>query len=218
MAATKRRIEWKRENAARKKGGKGESKAIKRVTEEKLSKRQKKKEWVSKKKGEEEEKEKKREEDERREGGAGPKEDDEKGKEREEKGKNTTKICYNKADYEQINNEIMNIDWKSEMKEQNTTNEKWSIFRNKIQEIINKSVPTKTIKPHKNSKHTFPVDQETLEKIRKKHALSKKVAATNDPEVKPQYYKVRNQVKKLTRKLRKDYEQTLATKAKSDPK
>lgn len=112
----------------------------------------------------------------------------------------------------------MKIDWISHMKEENSVNENWSIFRNKIQEIEDKFVPTKTIKHTKNNKHRFPVDQGTLEKIRKKHSLSKEASATKDPDVRKKYNKVRNQVKRMTRKLRKDFENNLAIKAKSDPK
>lgn len=51
-----------------------------------------------------------------------------------------------------------------------------------------------------------------------KNTLSRKAIRTKDPEVRRQYNKTRNQVKKLTRRLRKEFENDISKKAKSNPK
>jgi hypothetical protein len=84
--------------------------------------------------------------------------------------------------------------------------------------IEDKHIPTKTIKLSSKGKRVFPVDTKTLEKIKKKHSLSKKANTAGDPETRKQYNKIRNHVKSLTRKLRKSHEKDLSKKAKTNPK
>jgi hypothetical protein len=84
--------------------------------------------------------------------------------------------------------------------------------------IEDKHIPTKTIKLSLKGKRVFPVDTKTLEKIKKKHSLSKTANTTGDPETRKPYNKIRNQVKSFTRKLRKSYEKDLSKKAKTNPK
>ncbi|XP_069103752.1 uncharacterized protein [Argopecten irradians] len=129
-----------------------------------------------------------------------------------------TRKCYNKANYDKLNEEINAVNWRQELKEDHTIEENWELFRNKIHGLIDKYVPTKSIKLNKNNKHNFPVDQDTLKLIKLKHSLSKQVVTSSDPEIRRQYCKIRHKVKAITRNLRKNYEQSLASKAKTDPK
>ncbi|XP_033759498.1 uncharacterized protein LOC117341744 [Pecten maximus] len=69
-----------------------------------------------------------------------------------------------------------------------------------------------------NNKYSFPADQATLEAIKKKHSMFRKAASSKDMEVRNQYNKARNKVRKLTRNSRKEYEKNIALKAKTDPK
>ena len=62
------------------------------------------------------------------------------------------------------------------------------------------------------------MDASTFAKIRRKNALSRRYLATKDPIVRQEYNRVRNQVKRDMRKLRKKFEQKLAKEAKSNPK
>jgi hypothetical protein len=57
-----------------------------------------------------------------------------------------------------------------------------------------------------------------LEKIKLKNSLSRRAIRTKDPEDRKAYNIVRNQVKKMTRNLRKKFENDIATKEKTNPK
>ena len=126
--------------------------------------------------------------------------------------------CYNKADYDVINAEIRDCDWNAIMDESDDIGCMWEKFKLKIREIENKHVPTRNIKQSVKRKRGFPVDRETLNKIRLKNTLSRKAIRTKDPEVRKQYNRTRNQVKKLTRRLRKEFENDISKRAKSNRK
>ena len=61
-------------------------------------------------------------------------------------------------------------------------------------------------------KRGFPVDRETLNVIRLKKILSRKAIITKDPEIRKQCNRTRNQVKKVTRRLRKEFENDISKK------
>lgn len=110
-----------------------------------------------------------------------------------------TKTCYNKANYENINNEILKFDWINQLKESNSVNDNWALFRG-IFKTYKQFIPSRIIKINRNNQHTFPVDKSTLGKIKKKHSLSKTASTLKDPAVRKEYNKTMHQVKKLTRK------------------
>ncbi|XP_069134379.1 uncharacterized protein [Argopecten irradians] len=125
---------------------------------------------------------------------------------------------YKNANYERINEEISDTNWDEIIMNSNNINENWNTFKKVVKEIEESHVPTKIIKIGRNNKHSFPADTTTLEAIKKKHSLSRKAATTKDMNVRKEYNRVRNKVRKLTRRLRKEYEHNIAIKAKSDPK
>jgi hypothetical protein len=63
-----------------------------------------------------------------------------------------------------------------------------------MRRLEDKYIPTKP--REKDSKHKFPLDMETRELIKKKNSLSKKVVTSRDPDIRKQYNRVRNRVKK----------------------
>ncbi|CAG2200123.1 unnamed protein product [Mytilus edulis] len=58
----------------------------------------------------------------------------------------------------------------------------------------------------------------TIDKIKRKNILSKKITHNNDTEVRKEYNKIRNQVKCRVNKLKREYEKNLSEKAKENPK
>ena len=63
------------------------------------------------------------------------------------------------------------------------------------------------------------MDMKTREKIRKQNILSKKIIyINNDPKIREEYNRTRNQVKSMVNKLKKQYEKGLSQKAKDNPK
>lgn len=66
-----------------------------------------------------------------------------------------------------------------------------------MRRLEDKYIPTKTRK--KDNKHKFPLDKETRELIKTKNSLSKKVVTSRDPDIRKQYNRVINRVKKRSR-------------------
>ncbi|VDI81886.1 Hypothetical predicted protein [Mytilus galloprovincialis] len=81
-----------------------------------------------------------------------------------------------------------------------------------------KYIPTKERKQIGRGKNNFPMDKNTIDKIKRKNILSKKITHNNDPEVRKEYNKIRNQVKSRVNKLKREYEKNLSEKAKENPK
>ena len=116
---------------------------------------------------------------------------------------------YYEADYQKINEEINQIDCAAEFKQYKNINTMWSAFQTKIRSIEEKYVPKKTFVVSSKTRSRILVDASTFSEIRR-------YLATKDPTVQLEYNRVRNQVKRDMRKLRKKFEQK--SKSKSNPK
>jgi hypothetical protein len=62
------------------------------------------------------------------------------------------------------------------------------------------------------------MNKKTREKISKKNILSKKIINNNNPKIREEYNRTRNQVKSMVNKLKKQYEKGLSQKTKDNPK
>ena len=122
-----------------------------------------------------------------------------------------------KVDYENIKKQLNEIQWKAQL-EGKTANEQWNYFKGKMTNIFDKYVPKKTIKTDRKKKQSIPYNEKVLAKIRKKHCLRRKAIETNDPAVRLQDNKIRNQVRTLTRTITNEYEKKIAITAKEDLK
>lgn len=80
------------------------------------------------------------------------------------------------------------------------------------------NVPVIEFMVGKAGKYRYPLDKSTLQKIRQKHVLVRKLIGNNNPEVRTNCNGIRSQVGKNIRKVRKQLEKELAKKAKSNPK
>ena len=74
------------------------------------------------------------------------------------------KIYYNKANYEEIKNELNKIDWKTTL-DSKDINQQWEIFVTKIKEQIKNYLPQKEIT--NNTKRKFPLSKQAQETIKK---------------------------------------------------
>ena len=130
---------------------------------------------------------------------------------------NKTKIYYDKADYDTIKNELNDAEWINNIQNnQEDINKQWEIFTTKVNQLIKNYVPHKIIT--NNRKRKFPIDKETQEIIHNKHKLWKQYFATKDLETYKKFCKIRNKVKSITKKTQRNYENSLAKKAKDNPK
>ncbi len=126
--------------------------------------------------------------------------------------------CYDKANYEEISEEIKKVHWEHILGINDDINTVWEIFKNKIKIIEEVFVPHRETKISMFKKFNIPINNDTYQKIRKKCSLSRKYVSTKDPEVRREYNKVRNQVKREMRKMTKQFERKLAQEAKVNPK
>ena len=132
------------------------------------------------------------------------------------------KVCYEKGDYQGLNENLKKVDWAEKLgKFPNDINKQWEIFKNIFYEEEKKFVPRKVVYVNdiKSKKLSTPLDRKTLSKIKKKNKLwskSRKNLASVEDELK--YNRMRNQVRKLTRQGKKLMEKTVAKNAKANPK
>ncbi len=126
--------------------------------------------------------------------------------------------CYDKANYNEISEEITNTHWEDILGKETNINSLWETFRNKIKSIEATHVPTRNVKKSMFRKSVVPLDDVTYQKIRRKNTLSRRYLSTKNPETRKEYNKIRNQVRKETRKLKKNFERKLAKEAKENPK
>ena len=108
---------------------------------------------------------------------------------------------------------LSEIDWTSILDPQDI-NDAWLLFKSKFQEIIDKYVPTYKPKERKNL-YTTP---EVFNLKRKKNKLWKKYRSTRSQHDLSNFELVNNELRSLTRNLRKNYEEQLVQNAHTKPK
>ena len=91
------------------------------------------------------------------------------------------------------------------------------MFHSKIKELEDKHVPTSKPKAGKKDRK-FPIDKKTQEMIKRKHALARKATRTGQQVDRQEYNRFRNKVKNHMNKIKRNFENDLAAKAKSNPK
>ncbi|KAK3085493.1 hypothetical protein FSP39_004174 [Pinctada imbricata] len=110
---------------------------------------------------------------------------------------------YNKANIDEIKAKLNNIDIQKntqheENKSANSINTIWNDFKNKVLNIMNESIPTKTIN---NSKRRQPwINKEIKSMIRKRNKLFKRLKQNQNTKVIQKYKDIKHQIQKETRK------------------
>ena len=118
--------------------------------------------------------------------------------------------------------EIMkDIVWEEKMGNINDVNQLWQIFSDVYNAAERECIPTKTvfIDGKKSKKLSTPLDKKTLRKIKKKNRLWSSVRRNLASEEQTlEYNKMRNQIRRLTRKAKRMTEKNIAMNTKSNPK
>ena len=132
------------------------------------------------------------------------------------------KIQYEKGDYEKIKNSLDEVDWGVELnKYPDDIEYQWNFFKNKLKMAEENFIPRKKvfINGKLNQKFSVPLDRANLKKIKRKNRLWGRVRKElASEEQKLQYNKLRNQIRRLTRKGKKLIEKNIAANSKSNPK
>ena len=133
------------------------------------------------------------------------------------KSKSTNlKRDYNMADYKSMK-AMLNINWEELLKNK-CVEEQWTLLSSKINKVIEKYVPIKKVSNNFSSKDNVPVSHKLKRLIRRKEKLWKKFRISGDRPAHEDYKKVRNQVRRLSRKAVKLKEKDIAMSAKENPK
>ncbi|CAG2256668.1 unnamed protein product [Mytilus edulis] len=96
---------------------------------------------------------------------------------------------FSKGNYIKIKEELNKIKWPELLQKENDINENWKSVLSIIQDMDKKYIPTKERKQIGRGKNNFPMDKNTIDKIKRKNILSKKITHNNDPEVRKEYNK-----------------------------
>jgi hypothetical protein len=95
---------------------------------------------------------------------------------------------------------------------------KWSFIKSKILTAVESNIPKRKTSSKHTGLATAPLNQKVLAKIRKKHRAWQRFMETREGEKYNDYCRLRNQVKSLTRKAKRDHERDIANKSKDNPK
>ena len=128
------------------------------------------------------------------------------------------KYIYDKGNYEQIKDDLRSIDWEKDIRNRRNINDKWNYIKQKIQDSCDAHIPKRKFNPNKKVKFKNSLDLKSIAKIKKKHKSWKKYMNNRTSDNYKEFCKMRNQVRNLTRKAKKEKEGEIAADAKSNPK
>ena len=114
--------------------------------------------------------------------------------------------------------DILNIDWEAEFSNhQGDLQAQWDISTSKLRDAEEQYIPKKLIL-ERVRKHPVPLDAKTRAKIKRKNRLWKKYLLTKGVQTYQEFCRLRNQVRRLTRKTQKLYEKYIINQIKPNPK
>lgn len=96
-----------------------------------------------------------------------------------------------------------------------TLEEKYTAFKTTVNNLVEKCVPT--ARP-KSKKRNLYINRTAMKLKKKKRALWQDYKHTQDPIAYAIYVRCRNDLRRLTRRLRREFEQGLAGAIKTNPK
>ena len=127
------------------------------------------------------------------------------------------KYYYDRGDYEGMRSKCKSIKW-DEVLSGDTIDEQWESLKAIIKMLEDEFIPHRMVGSCNRHKGKIPLDEASVRKTKKKHTLWKRYMETKDGLYYAEFCKARNQVRKMTRKLQKQFEMKLAAEAKSNPK
>ena len=101
--------------------------------------------------------------------------------------------------------DLLNIDWEAEFSNhQGDVQAQWDILMSKLRQAEEQCIPKKRIS-QRARKCPVPLDVKTRAKIKRKNRLWKKFLLTKDVQNYQEFCRLRNQVRRPTRKAQKQY-------------
>ncbi len=131
--------------------------------------------------------------------------------------------AYNKGNYILMKQLIRDTDWEALLQQgQDNIDEQWEVFMDSFYSIQKQCIPMRKVGAYSqnyNKKHCQGIDQKVFQKINHKKSLWKLIRKSEASEQqKTEYKRVRNQVRRLTRKSKKHKEKNIAAQVKHNPK
>ena len=124
---------------------------------------------------------------------------------------------YERGNYSKMHQDL-DINWEKLFSSiAGDVNEYWENFLSIFNESQENNIPKKCVS-NRSRKHKIPLDKKSISQIRRKNRIWKNYAKTWDISTYREYCKACNQVRKLTRKAKLEYEKNLANQIKSNPK
>ena len=99
-----------------------------------------------------------------------------------------------------------------------TINHQWLGFKEYIKKIEDEFIPHRLVSNINRRKGKVPLNKESVKKVKKKHTLQKRYLETKEGNYYTEYCRARNQVRKLTRRIQKEFEMKLAQKLRQTQK
>ena len=130
-----------------------------------------------------------------------------------------TRYQYTKGNYEGFEASLRNVDWDT-MFESGNVNTIWNEFEEVIQQHMDRYIPKRSFNANNHRKRAFPLPPGIREKIKEKSRLANKIFKKGviNADSRNAYNKCRNKVQKLVKKARKEFEKSIAARAKDNPK
>ena len=129
------------------------------------------------------------------------------------------RFLYNKGNYSAMREELAQVGWKENFAKCTAVQEKWNVFADKMREVTEKHIPKSSVnKMNTKVKPKSQLDKKALAKVKKKYKLWKRYLNTRNGEIYQEYCRVRNQVRRITRRSLHNKERDIAKEAKSNPK
>ena len=121
-----------------------------------------------------------------------------------------------------MSDELCKINWDELFhSHQDDVNAQWELFKNLYEKVEKECVPRKKvfINGVQSKKHSIPLDSANIKKIKRKNKLWSKIRKDlASEEEKFHYEKLRNQIRRLTKKAKKLVEKEIAKEVKNNPK
>ena len=132
---------------------------------------------------------------------------------------NKVRYKYDKADYNAMR-EILQVDWNTLLSNKDI-DEQWSVFVSKMNEAVEKCIPKAKVKStsnKKSDKQDCPLTRKARAKIKKKQRLWNRLRTNPSEDIRKEYNKIRNQLRRISRKRVRLKEMSIAENVKDNPK
>jgi hypothetical protein len=127
-----------------------------------------------------------------------------------------SRFMYDRGDYDGMRQFIQTTDWGT-LLGSNDVQAQWAAINQVLSKAMDKYIPKREIRTA-YKRFLTPLDKKTVAKIKKKHRAWARFMETREGQHYNKFCRYRNEVRKLSRKARCNYEQQIADEAKSNPK